>query len=413
MSTTRTFQDMLNEYLPNDLLKEELIKRDYVLNKVEKDDGWLGGTLIVPFKAAGASSISFGSLTAATDVSEDKFVRGSVSSQKEAWGTLKFNHRDLMEHDQVSEKNFLQILPDTVEDFMDLMKNTVSVNLLKGAYFAKTTALASANDGTLVVDRPDLFMIGQKLTVENANVALYVTGIDINASSVVVSSARGGAAYDFSSDNVAAASKIYNPGADTAAFGSIRDALLSYANGGSLTLYGQTKTAYPYLQAINVSGAAITSALSGATSIMSVIFDALATVRKLGKGSPTEIVMSYDNFSQCLRQIEASKGAFNVAPGSQKSSQYGWTELEVGSVKGAIKLVAVQEADNDVIMILDWRGVKFHSNGFFRKRKSPSGNEYFEVRNTTGYEYIIDMCLFGDLVVTRPSYSGIIYGISY
>jgi hypothetical protein len=115
-----------------------------------------------------------------------------------------------------------------------------------------------------------------------------------------------------------------------------------------------------------------------------------------------------------LKVIEGSKGAFNVAPGSQTASQYGWTEIEVGSVtKGGLKIVAVQEADDDIIMFLDWRSMKFHSNGFFRKRVAPDGKEYFEIRNTTGYQYIIDVCLFGELVVIRPSYCGILYGISY
>ena len=50
MSTNRTFQDMLNEYIPNNLLKEELIKRDYILTRVEKDNKWKGGTIPVPFK---------------------------------------------------------------------------------------------------------------------------------------------------------------------------------------------------------------------------------------------------------------------------------------------------------------------------------------------------------------------------
>ena len=43
MSTARSFQSMLNEYLPNKLLKEELIKRDYILTNVKKDDNWKGG----------------------------------------------------------------------------------------------------------------------------------------------------------------------------------------------------------------------------------------------------------------------------------------------------------------------------------------------------------------------------------
>ena len=34
MATTRTFQSVLNEYLPNELLAEEIIKRDYVLKTV-------------------------------------------------------------------------------------------------------------------------------------------------------------------------------------------------------------------------------------------------------------------------------------------------------------------------------------------------------------------------------------------
>ena len=57
MATTRTFNDMLNEYLNYDLLKEEMTKRDYVLKRVEKDNKWKGGNLVVPFKAAGASSV--------------------------------------------------------------------------------------------------------------------------------------------------------------------------------------------------------------------------------------------------------------------------------------------------------------------------------------------------------------------
>jgi hypothetical protein len=124
--------------------------------------------------------------------------------------------------------------------------------------------------------------------------------------------------------------------------------------------------------------------------------------------------MSYKNLASCIKVIEASKGAFNVVPGSQRASQYGWTEIEVGSVtKGALKLVGVQEADDDIIMFLDWRGLKFHSNGFFQKRMSPDGIEYFEVRATSGFQYIVDVCLFGELVVNRPSYCGVLYSISY
>lgn len=418
MATTRTFQAMLNDFLPNKLLKEELVKRDYVLSRVEKDDSWIGasgssgngGNLIVPFKAAGASSVEAGALAAANDIAEDIYVRGLISTQPEIWGSMIFNHRDLMEHDKVSEKNFLKILPDSVDDFMDYMKNVVSVNLLNGAHFAKLTAVATANNGLITVDRPDRFVIGQKVVVAAVSDATaYVSAINMNTKVVTLVTARGGATpYDFSANNGAVGDKVYNPGYKTAGMNSLRDALLSAANGGSSTLYGVSKVTYPFLQAINVDGSGCT-----AQNLVQKIFDGYTTTRRLGKGAPTDILMSYTNLGYVMSIVEASKGAYNVSPGSQKASQYGWTEISVGSVTNqALKFIGVQEMDDDVIMYVDWRGVKFYSNGFFRKRKSPDGIEYFETRATTGYQYIIDVCLFGDLVVNRPSYMGIMYDIA-
>lgn len=420
MATNRTFQNMLNDYLANDLLKEELVKRDFLLTRVEKDDGWIGvsgvngangGALIVPFKGAGASSVSYGSLTASNDIAQDIYVRGQISQQPELWASMIFNHRDLMEHDKVSEKNFLKILPDTVDDFMDYVKNVVSVNLLNGAAFAKATALSSSAAGLVVVDRPDRFVIGQKVIVQN-NVPAFVTGyiksININTSTVEIVTTRGGVTpVSFAVNNVGIGRGFYNDGAQTAPFSSLRDALLSAANGGSASLYGVTKLDYPYTQAININGATMTQ-----LNILKQIFQAYTVTRKIGKGAPTDVVMSYDNFGYCMALIEASKGAFNVVPNSKKASVYGWTEIRIGTVTNQeLTLIGVQEMDNDIIMFLDWRAIKFYSNGFFRKRKNPEGLEYYEDRLTTGFVYIVDICLFGDIVVNRPSYCGIIYGI--
>lgn len=412
MATTRSFSTMLNEYLPNKLLKEELIKRDYCLTNVDKDDSWLGGNLIVPFKSAGASSIASGSLSGSTDIAEDAYVRGSITTQPEFWGSMIFNHRDLMEHDKVSEQNFLKILPDSVDDFMDYFKNVTSTALLNGAHFARLTVDYTGTDGLLTVDRPDRFVIGQKVIVKDvtATYTTYVKTININTKVIALVTTRGGATTDFSAgvDIVASSGKFYNDGFQTSSFSSMRDALLSLANGGSTNLYGVAKTSAPYLQAINIDGSSITAA-----NIVEKCFDGFTQTRLFGKGRPTDIVMSLTNLGYVMKVIEASKGAFNVQPGSQKASQYGWTEIQVGSVTSQmLKFVGVQEMEDDIIMFIDWRAWKFYSNGFFRKRKSPDGIEYFEVRATTGYSYIIDVCLFGDLVCLRPSYCGILYSVS-
>ena len=428
MATNRTFQAMINDFLPNDLFKEELIKRDYVLSNVEKDDTWIGassatgngGNLIVPFKAAGASSIAMGSLSESNDIAEDLYVRGVITTQKEAWGSMIFNHRDLMEHEQVSEKNFLKILPDAINDFMDYMRNVVSVNLLNGAWFAKLTADATSSSGVITVDRPDRFVVGQKVIVQDINglnVTGYVAptgGIDMNQGLITLVTQRNGSTpvnFSITSITVANQGKCYNDGANVTgqAFSSLRQLLLSSANGGDATIYGVTKVNYPYTQAINIPGASVT-----ATNLVEKLFDGYTQTRLFGKGAPTDILMSYKNFSTVLKIVEASKGAYNVVPDSKKASQYGWTEIMIGSVTSQpLKFVGIQEMDDDIIIYLDWRALKFYSNGFFRKRKSPDGIEYFEVRATTGFQYIVDVCLFGELVLQRPSYCGIMFGISY
>lgn len=411
MSTTRTFSAMLNQYLGNSLLKEELVKRDFLLSTVEKDNDWLGGDLIVPFKAAGASSTSFGALTASNDIASDTYVRGSITTQPELWGTMIFNQRDIMEHGEVSEQNFLKLLPDTIEDFMSYIKGVTSMNLLNGKAICKATVDGTAG-GLITVSCPDRFVIGQKVYVDDDNSGDangYIVDINVNTGVLHIQNARSsGADVDLSAYTVAQNASLYNAGQQASGFSGLRDMLLSSANGGSSTLYGQTKTAYPYLQSINVSGADVT-----AVNIMEKVFDALVTVARLGKGKPTDVVMSFKHFGSCMKVIENSKGGYNVVPNSQKTSQYGWMELQIGSIKGMLKLVGVQEMNDDVIYFIDWRALKFYSNGFFRKNKSPDGNEYYVVRDTTGYQYIIDICLFGDLVLLRPSYCGVMYSISY
>lgn len=419
-ATDRSFSSMLNEYLPNKLMEEEIIKRDYLLNKVEKNNDWLGGTLIVPFTGGVASSVSFGSLTAANDVSEYSYERGQISVQPEIWGTLLFNHRDLMEHGKVSEQNFLQMLPDQIEGFMQYIKEIVSVNMLGAAYFASLTVDGTAG-GVAEVDHVERFTLGQKVVLHDSNTAqanYYVIAIDLNGGSlkkgsVTLSATRGGAAADISAFKVAESARVYHPGVlvggvVTNRFTSLRDSLLSAANGGSSALYGKTKVTFPYLQAVNVDGSGITAA-----NILEGLFDGYNAVRKVGRGKADTFLMSYKHLASVMKSIETQKGGFKTTATTKAASIFGWTEIQITSVKGELTLVGIQEQDDDIIIMMDWSALKFYSNGFFKKRKSPEGQEFFEVRNTTGYQYLVDVCLFGDLVLQAPSRCGIIHSISY
>lgn len=413
MATTRTFSAMLNDYLPNELLKEELLKRDWILNTVDKDNSWLGGPLVVPFKASGASSVAFGSLTDSADIAEDSYVRGEVTTQPEVWGSMVFNEKDLVQHGKISEQNFLKLLPDTVEDFVSYMKQCVSLSFLNGTSFAKVTSDTDSASGIMVVDRIERFVLNQKVSLDDDNstaTSYYVTAINVDDSKVTLSATRGGGAANLSAYTVAQNAKFYFDGSQSNGLTALKSSLLSAANGGGSTLYGQTKTAYPYLQAINVSGSTVTGA-----NILDKIFDAYTTIRNKGKGMPDKVVMSYSNFGAVLKLLETSKGSYHNAASGTKTSVYGWTEVEIFGASGKLSIVAIQEIDNDYIMFLDTRPsvMKVYSNGFFRKRVNPDGREFYETRATTGYTYIVDIAFYGDLVLQRPSYCGILHSISY
>ena len=419
MATTSSFDSMLNEYLANDLMMAEYIKRDWALTNIDVDNSWKLGNLIVPFEGACASSIEFGQLAASTDIAQSQYVRGSVTAHKEVWGTLILNHKDLMNHNgKIPETTFLRIVPNEADKLLTRMKQTVSVAMLNGAHIAKVTDDTNAATGVMIVDHVERFTIGQKVTLDDDNSAAadyYVIAVDVNASlaagSITVSATRGGAAANVSAYTVAQNAKFYSPGVlSNGSFTSMRDALLSAANGGSASLYGQTKTAYPYLQAINsgsVFGASIT-----ASNILDKLFDFYNSVRIKGQGNSDTILVSYKHLGSIMKIIETQKGGFAVTK-QPMASRYGWTEIEITSVKGTLKIVGIQEADDDVIMFLDMSAFKFYTNGGFKKRQAPDGKEYFEIRATTGYAYVLDFCLFGELVCLKPNTCGIIHAINY
>lgn len=412
MATDRSFSAMLNEYLPNSLLSEEMIKRDFFLQNVEKDNTWKGGNLIVPFRGANASTVKFGSLASTSDIGQSKPVRGQITSQPEVWGSLIFNERDLMEHDKISEQNLMKILPDEVDYFLDYMKMVVSLSFTNAAYFAKATADGDAS-GNLTVDRPERFVVGQKVVVDDDNssaVEVYVNTINLDTGVVnFVTTRFGSTAVDLSGYTTAQNAVCYFDGHQTSAnrLTSLKSSLLTAANGGSSTLYGVSKLAYPYTQAINGSGSDIT-----ASNILTKIFDFVIKLRNRGAPKANKVVMSYKHWGSIMKILETDKGAFRQAS-DMKASEFGWDEVEIGSPRGKLTVVATQEMDDDWIAFLDMSAIKIYSNGFFRKRTDPDGKEYFTVRGESGYQYVVDICFFGDLVLERPNRCGILHSISY
>lgn len=408
MSTTRSFSNMLNEFVSEKLLFTELTERNWFMKNLEQEKDWMGGGYILPIVAGVGSTVTYGSLASSTDIAEETTVRGSIS-YAEVWASMLFRETDLMQHGKISEQNFLKQLPEQLNRHLDFVSYTISTGLLNSGVVS-TATVAGTSGGDITVSDPERFQIGMKVQVDDSDsspVDGYVTAINLNTGVIHLQSARSGGS-DVNLSGYAIGSSIFADGQQSNGFAALRGILLSAANGGDATYAGITKATYPHMQAINVDGSTIT-----ATNILAKIFDAYVTVRKRGGGKPFKVVMSYKNFGSCLKTLEASKGAFNTLPGKKAAAVYGWTEISVAGFAGELSLVAVQECADSEIYFLDLDSMKFASNGGLRRRKSPDGIEYNEVRATTGYTYIVDHMLFGNLIVKSPVKNGILYSISY
>lgn len=412
MSTTNLFSNMLNQYLPVELMREELIKRTYLLQKVQMDESWNGGNLIIPFQGQKASSLEFGQLPADGDISAYKYVRGSISVQPEVWHSMYFNEKDLFQSQgkKIPEQTFLKMLPDQIDSSIQYIKDMLSIHLLSG-YLSVATSDGTVG-GVLGVDRVDRFDLDQKISIVDGNTAsanYYVINVSVDNETITVSATRGGAAADISAYTVAQAAKVYVPGAQASGMTSLRSQLLNAANGGSTTLFGQTKTAYTYLQAVQIDGTAVS-----ASNILTKIFDGYTKRQRLAKsGKIPEVVMSFKHLGSVLKLLDTQKGPFYVDPKTRSTSNFGWSTVQIGSVSGELlTFTGVQEMPDTDIMYLDWDGITFYSNQLIYRRSDPGdGKNFFPVRNQSGFYYLVDHTVQGDLVVHAPWKQAIMYGI--
>ena len=420
--------------MPYKLLSDEIIKRDYFLQRVAKDQNWKGGALQVPFVGANATSVSIGALSDTGEIGSDVFVRGEVANYAEMWGSMVFNQKDLDQHSGSAEGSFLKILPDRIDVFAQTMKEALSGQLLNGAAIDKIRDIDNGTVDAIDVERPEKFELNQKIVIAAATggqpLTYYVSKVTVQSdgtgtlelSDTSSQSVTGLVSSPDLNTELSDADLIYHPGVVAAGnviidevFTSLPSQLLASGQvsggaTGTANQFGQPKTSYKHLQSLNVDGSSLDFATaSAANSHLELIFDAQTTVRRLGRGNPGECLMSYRNFAQCMKELEGNR---QYQADVSKASKFGWSEIQVVGVKGALKLVAIPELDDSNIMIVDFDSMKLHSNGFVERRTAPDGKQFFETRNTSGYKYILDHRFYGDLVVNKPSNNALIHSVS-
>ena len=425
-STNQSFDGLLRQYTPHNLMVEALKRLNYFWNKIAKDENWFGGDYIVPFESGEASALRFGKLTAAADITETQTQKGTISSYKELYGSMIFNHKDL-DFDDL-KGSFLKILPDKLNQFMKRMSERVSQTILNGAHIcqladpALSGVVDPADTGVCYIDKGIRLRVGQgiqfyngTLTKPSASAQYYVKFIDRGAVAgyphiakvTLTDNKTLESASELSSDGVAYDAtnnfKAYERGGRDSAFTSLASILLSDANGGGDKVYGISKASYPYLQAQQYDGSDIDE-----TTIMDELCDAFNQVEELSSGSPTEILMSFKHFNT-ISKLNRDNIRFTA---SDKKIGIGFKSVQLDGIEGNMRITALRDMDDDKMFIMDWSALKFAGKHFFKKMDY-NGKMFYQTRAEAGVTNIVDIKLYGDLVVTAPCNLGVIFGISY
>lgn len=408
------YNDMLNDHLHYSLLKEELKKKNYLwMNGTHDEEAT--GDIIVPFQSSRATSVKLGAgPTAESSIHKASNVRGSLawSARPKLWMSMSFDYEDIINHEgKVKAKSFLgKFLPDQIEEGTDYFSETVNHMFLNSAYLATVTVDGGA-DGLCNVDHPERLEIGQEIVFDLAtDVTGFVSTINMDTGEVLVVTARGGATPRDTSTAVAG-TRVYQTSFESGTrLTSLRDILLSQANGGSANIYGVSKLSSKFTQAVNFDGTDVDE-----DNILEKIFLSLIKYRRLTKVGVAEIWVDSKNGGAIMKLLEQDSGAYRTVPGSAKVSAYGFTEIQIfGPGTGAVKFVILPDMNDDVIYFMDPKAYTIHSNGGIRKVKTPDGNLFTPVRSaTTGFSFLTDLFFQGDIVVHKPHRCGIMHTISY
>lgn len=412
MALTQTFSSLLKNYRPINILKDEVKKRDYMFRNINKDRKWKGGRYQIPVNVGVASSVKFGALTAAANISEAQTALGYETDYIEIDHALKFNQRDLASSDNY-EGSFIKAMNDTISPAANFYKEVISHSLLLGSRIDSLTVNGTSS-GVAAVSFPERFEVGQKCQIQNNDPAaldVFVIAVDLNAKTVTVSATAGGSALDIQAYTIAKDSGLYFDGTMSVPGGvaqntmnSFKDGLLSATNGGSASLHNITKASYKQWQAHNED-------LSGASAetLLEELFKIWVIASRKGRGMPSEILISFDNYQYIVNSLETNR-RFSA---SDLQAGYGFSSCKITGPSGALKVTALREMDNDIALVVDWNSFKLAGMKFFESVKSNrSGESFFEVRETTGYSYIMDIAFYGNLIFHHPSYNGIGFGIS-
>lgn len=408
MATTQAYNNMLKRFLDQEMLTSEFAKENYIYKKMTKDLSWNGGIYEVPTEDGAAGSIAAGQLVDSADISMGKNSLGTIARDKEIWGAIKVNEADLSRHTSGKVSYIETILPDKVEKMIDRQKDQFITQVLTNGSLALVTANGTVG-GVITVDKPELFTIGQLIEVFNGTIATkaFIKAININTGVLNLVTTNGGStAVDVSAHTVALKSKIRIFGSNNEKMISLFDAVFPTSLGGTDVLYTLNKVDTPALQATfqDLTAAGAGAGAMTAANLLDKILAFAYLLKRQGRQKNQEFLVSYGVFKNLAIKLEANGRRYVV---KDREAGYGFESVTFIGPEGDVKVTALKRLNDTEIYAVDWSGVKFAGSAMFETVKSPDGNRFYVERAATGYGYITDVKLAGEMVYSPSKLAGI------
>ena len=424
------------------LLERTMTRKNYFFNKIPRYRQWAGNPITINFEEAPPTSVTIGGFTSATDIDELDIERGRLKSTdfNEVTGTLFFREKDLRLN-SADPKKFFNLYGRSQKGMINHMSRLLNYMIYNGGKIANisvTPTNATAATRTLDVDRVDRFWKGMKVTLvvvgtEANNTELYVTAVDKQNKRIQVAGTRNGTSLPDSltaSTNAkwktatATAGKIYNatanPTKTVAEFDkdSILDMRKQLKAPGTSTntaitqIAGLNKSAYSFLQAVEIPAA--TSGIGDQSSdhILRIIFKSLAEWATREECKAKDVLLGPKQWASVMNILETKKGAYKVMPREKSTVQYGWDEVRIMGLDRMVNFVKVLEKDDDQIEIIDPMSFKLYCHRGIIPTYELGGVGIERIRATTGISYIEDYVFGGNMLCLRPHRNMSITGIT-
>jgi hypothetical protein len=443
MALTRAWQSAINDKLTGPMVMN-LLRQNPFISKLMEDKSWIGtgeldgggsnvrNSYIIEFLGSTIGAAKVGAYQSSSSVQVANPVRGFVQSYVDFTGTLKVYSQDLRQHKgkKLTQSLFGKLEKQTT-NIMARHKNHIEDMILNNSVISEVTSIDDIASGLLTVTRPEKFEIGMgvQLAASGATTKgkeLFVISVNKNTKKIGFSTSLGSSASDLTDyvGATAAATTICVNGTVSSTTGlvasgmdSIESILLPSGTGsGGSTYLGQTKTAYPFLQAAAASGASLT-----AENFLEKLFEIYVTDiglrTKHPEGvKPRDVFLSPNNYAIACANLEDYKGQF-TSNDLSGSNPYGWEGIKIGSKsKGAgLDLFECESLKDSIIPILNMDTFAIVSNGGVQFEEDPNrpGEKFWSwERATTGLSWLLDFVLSGQFVCGNPESNAILHDVS-